>query len=611
MPGGARAAGHRLRDVQSIVSQYVVREPHALRVIGGVVGLLRRPSSHQGEVVLPPERVMQRRRVLREPGDRRAVVDVRLSLVERGLQQARRVLLLEKVVGGVRQARAQGESPRHVEFAEQRADAVAPRRLVLPQVDDRQRVVVGAGEERPAEVAVRVVHGNGRREAQGLHRDRPPGRAVAVVDASVVRHGAAVGGACPEAEPRAHVLIEIEAQRSARDVRAEQHPLLVVPVGREHEPRVFGGAADPQLVILDRRGSVGHVLPIGGLEPGQRVERDAGVVRRVPHVEQRELVRVQHIDVLGDVLHADIRGVIEVDRPASALGRHHDDAVAAPSAVDRGGGSVLQDVKRLDVVGIDEAEIRADDAVDHDQRRVARREGIAAAHADAQLRIGLRVGGLDLHAGNASRERLLRSLDGIRLDLRPVDRRGRAGEVLLAHRAIADGHDRVQLDGTRGEPEIESDPFGSAQHHRCVGGRIAQGLDPQVVGARRQSAERVPALRVGLDPDPGLDHLDDRAIQEDLGVLGAHDTGDRARRVLGGGSRRHEHGSATNEADTRRSHRHGSREVWRRETTHVPRARTLRGQVRAMLTGNGCCVRSTVLDETPWHPRRKFTTGSS
>ena len=322
------------------------------------------------------------------------------------------------------------------------------------------------------------MHGNGGRKAQGLHRHGAAARAVSAVDPRVVPHGAAVGEACSQPETRAHVLVEVEAQRTASDVGAEQHALLIVPVGRERQPRVLTGAADSQLVVLDRRRSIHHVLPVGGGKVAQRIERHTRVMGRVPHVQERELICVQDIDVLAHVLHAGVGGVIELDRPLSALGRHHNDAVAPTSAVDCRGGRVLEDVEALDVVGIDEAQVGADDAVDHDQGCVARRQGITAADADAQLRVGLRVGGLDLHPGYASRERLVRPLDRIRLDVRGVHRGDGPGEVLLALRAVADRDHRIQLDRARCQPEVHDELLGFVEQQGRVGGRIAQPLRP-------------------------------------------------------------------------------------------------------------------------------------
>ena len=64
------------------------------------------------------------------------------------------------------------------------------------------------------------------------------------------------------------------------------------------------------------------------------------------------------------------------------LGGDDDDAVRAPRAVNGGGGGVLQDVDRLDVIRIDRVDALADHSVDDDERLVGGVQGSALADTD-------------------------------------------------------------------------------------------------------------------------------------------------------------------------------------------------------------------------------------
>ena len=311
---------------------------------------------------------------------------------------------------------------------------------------------------------------------------------------------------------------------------------------------------------------VDQALPVRGRQLAERVEGHALVVVRVAHVQPGELIGAEHVDVLGDVLHPGITGVREADLSRlAALGRHDDDAIGRAGTVDRGGRGVLQHVDRFDVARTDLIQIRADHAIDHHEGIVRPLDRIAAAHAQAHHRAGLRVRRLDLHAGHEPRNRLVdpRHRDG--LDVFARDRANRARQVRLALRAVAHGHHWVQLDGARLQPEVGDGALGGLHHHGRVARGIAQQPRPQVVPPGRHGGNRIAALDVGFGYESRPDHADADARHRDPRIAGPHHACDRARGVLSRSAPRgREPRGAAEQTDTHRSHAHTLRRSWSR-----------------------------------------------
>ncbi len=222
-----------------------------------------------------------------------------------------------------------------------------------------------------------------------------------------------------------------------------------------------------------------------------------------------------------------------------ALRGDHHDAVRAARAVDRGGGGILQDVDRLDLVGVDagdggdilaaHAELRVvllddRDAVDDVERLVAGVDRRWAAHAHGDAVAG--VAGV-LHHLNARRLTLERSIDACRgsvRDLRCRDGRDRAADVLAARGAVADDDDLGQRASYGDEREVGRDGRTRADGHAYVAGREPDALRADRDGAGGDVADGVFAGVVRERSDLRADDGDLRA---------GHGASTRRRRVGG------------------------------------------------------------------------------
>jgi len=178
--------------------------------------------------------------------------------------------------------------------------------------------------------------------------------------------------------------------------------------------------------------------------------------------------------------------------------------------VDGGRGGILQHGDRLDVLdhvgGVGHA-------VDHDQHAVARRwivvVALRSAAADRERRLAHRVtaGLLDRHARHAALEQRPEVRGAAARRLVDLDRLHGHREVLLALRAVADGHDLADHHGILGHRDVDL----RAVHHGDILRLVAD------VGVLQHGIARhgdlVTALHVGRHA-VGRTLLDDRRADE-------------------------------------------------------------------------------------------------
>ena len=277
------------------------------------------------------------------------------------------------------------------------------------------------------------------------------------------------------------------------------------------------------------------VGPVGAFLLAGRVVHDLfpGVLGRRPQPVVAVQVSVQVLLVdehhvrgggsrlrdIQEVLPAVVRGQVDVElRPVGAvgtvLGRHEDDAVRGPDAVD-GGRCVLQDGHRLDFIGVHAGEVAlvARNAVHHEQRRTH------AADIDRvveRTRLGRALG--DTQAGDLTGEHvhdvLVLGDDDV---LVGHGRNGaRQGSLLLD----AVTHDDRLLQEVAVTPEDNAERGLRCADHRVL---VADERDDQVL--RRSGGDLEPSVHVGHGSACGGTLHQDAGADERLPALVLHRTG--------------------------------------------------------------------------------------
>jgi hypothetical protein len=210
---------------------------------------------------------------------------------------------------------------------------------------------------------------------------------------------------------------------------------------------------------------------------------------------------VEDLDVLFRVEHRNrfrrlLPAVVGAERDvrlagAPAFRGDHHDAVRAARAVDRGGGGILQDVDRLDLVRVDagdggdilaaHAELREvllDDrnAVDDVERLVAGVDRRGSSHADGDAVAGVARVLHHLDARGLPLERGIDACHGSVRDVRCRNGRDRAADVLAARCAVADHDDLGECTRHRDEPEVGRGGRTRGDGHAYVAGREPDAL---------------------------------------------------------------------------------------------------------------------------------------
>ena len=231
--------------------------------------------------------------------------------------------------------------------------------------------------------------------------------------------------------------VEVGAQTEGQALVPGVHDdtLVVEVTNREARPRSVGTAGNREIVLLTI-GSLGHhVLPVDVVElavigTGEGRERGHTVIGRGSTVGREELCKRSHFDTMGVLRDTEVGAEVDAGLAGLRLLRgHEDNAIGSAGTVDGGGGSVLQDLDALDILGIEPAEVGVGavlDTVDNPQRVGVAVHGSDTADADAVTagRVTGRLG--DDHTGSGALQTL-----------------GKGGRNALQHGLGVNGCDRT------------------------------------------------------------------------------------------------------------------------------------------------------------------------
>ena len=301
-----------------------------------------------------------------------------------------------------------------------------------------------------------------------------------------------VGHVRAHGEPLVHVHVEAGAHVVAAGVGDLDDTLLVGVAAADVVAELVGAAGNAQLVVLGDAGLVGVVEPVG-LVLEARGDIDIELLRVFA-----VLVHVQDFIGTRHVGHAHVRGEVHLRGlvAAALLGGDEHDAVRRAGTIDGRGGGVLEDLHRLYVV---RGEVRDGvgtfahgDTVHDVQRVVGRCDGTVTADADRHAGARKAAGLLDLDAGHLALDEAGSLGNGPQGGVfGGNDGHGR-GEVLLAHGAVADGHDGVQREGFFLDGHVDD---GTGTHGLCDGA-VAQRIEHEH-GLRSRDRNGIPAVSVG------------------------------------------------------------------------------------------------------------------
>ena len=299
-------------------------------------------------------------------------------------------------------------------------------------------------------------------------------------------------------------------------------------------------------MLLHGRGAEDDPLPVGIHRQAVEIrERSGDVVVASTLVDDlRELTRVQHGDRPRHLLNTDGALDVQAVLAAAPLPRgdeHH--AVGATRPVDSGGGRVLENFHRLHVVRVHGGQRAASDgkAIDYVEGIVAADEGVPTA--DAHRRGGTRSAVVldDQHTGGAALQRLVYAAERCALRLVRVDRGDRARQVAPPLRAVADGHDRLQLDRLRLELEVDHGVLALRHDNAAVGGGVPQHPGPHAERAGRYPRDGVAARAIGQRGERRADDAHSGARQWCARFHRGHRAPDRTRLLRLGAVRAHGH----------------------------------------------------------------------
>lgn len=299
-------------------------------------------------------------------------------------------------------------------------------------------------------------------------------------------------------EARAHVetVVEVLLHQTVVQHEAARHRITQArPPARDAELGVGRHRAVAQ----------SQPLPVGGaqlaLEPGRRqvVHRNRGSAPLLLLLEDAHVIAVRHhrMQFIG-LLEARVdRDVVAGLHGRALLGRDDDDTVRRTRSVDGGRRSILQHLDRGDVLRIDQLQsVLHDEVVDDNQRRAARIEGAAAAHADLGSHTHLGGGVLDRHTRQTSLQDGRDVRRGDVDDILRIEFRDSAGQVRLALYAVADHHQLLDLDRRLGELRVDARLASDGELERLVPHERKYQY-----GVRTRNLDPVGAVRIGRRAD--------------------------------------------------------------------------------------------------------------
>ena len=169
-----------------------------------------------------------------------------------------------------------------------------------------------------------------------------------------------------------------------------------------------------------------------------------------------ELVRVQQIQfvrrILNGIVGIELNGQFALP---TFFGGHQDHSVGTPGTIDRGCGSIFQDLYGFDIVGL--GKDRPHKTVDHYQWRTTGIDRGVAPDLNIDRGTGLpTVVGLYHHTGGTSLYRLRRIEHRESVQFLRFYRGYRTGNVALLSGAVTDHHHFVQLSGVFREDHVYS-----------------------------------------------------------------------------------------------------------------------------------------------------------
>ena len=138
------------------------------------------------------------------------------------------------------------------------------------------------------------------------------------------------------------------------------------------------------------------------------------------------------------------------------LRRHEDDPIRSARTIDSTGSPILEDIEALDIVGVEVRQITTRHPVDDDEWAEACSTGGDPTHLDACLIVGVTCSGIrDTHTSDLPLDHH-RGVDGSHLrEVLGGDVGDSGGQLLLAHRAIADDDDLIERSGIFGEDDLD------------------------------------------------------------------------------------------------------------------------------------------------------------
>ena len=163
-----------------------------------------------------------------------------------------------------------------------------------------------------------------------------------------------------------YINIDIRTQRVALIVKALQHTLLIHIVARDIIGNFLGSASYGNIMILDNtslRGNIIHpvvfntcglVLGLVGVLHIIIIHGLTSILGHIVLIALGDLCTIGKLQFLGKILNTQITVVADGGfLILTTLGRNENNTVGTVGTIDSGGSCILQDLYRLDIVGVD------------------------------------------------------------------------------------------------------------------------------------------------------------------------------------------------------------------------------------------------------------------